>query len=323
MTDRTPDRPILSVGLAVYNGDQYLASAIESILDQTFRDFELVISDNASTDRTAEIAQRFARADPRIRYHRNAHNIGGANNENLTFELSHGTYFRLAAHDDRCAPTLFAECVEVLEANPGVVLAYTHLVEIDEHDNELGVSREDRGTASTPAGRLRELSSRDHHCEATYGVMRSDIIRKCRLQENYTNSDRVWLCELAMRGPFAVVPKPLFFKRYHAENEYIDWHARMAWFQPGRHHRISIPNWLELRSLLRLCFTAPITAEQRARCLAVIAGWVRRQWRPLARDIAFSALGLLRIRSIAPKSARNWEPAEGSSPATASGQQAP
>ena len=78
----------MSIGLAVYNGEKYLAEAIESLLAQTFRDFELIISDNASTDGTAEICERYAARDPRIRYSRNTTNIGGANNENLTFSMA-------------------------------------------------------------------------------------------------------------------------------------------------------------------------------------------------------------------------------------------
>src|SRR5215510_10355296 len=115
---------LLSVGLAVYNGEEFLDEAIRSILAQTLTNFELIISDNASTDRTSEICQKYVRIDPRIRYHRNEANIGGANNENQTFRMARGKYFRWAAHDDVLAPTLLARCVEVLEERPDAVLCY-------------------------------------------------------------------------------------------------------------------------------------------------------------------------------------------------------
>jgi glycosyltransferase involved in cell wall biosynthesis len=297
----------VSIGLAVYNGERHLAAAIDSILAQTFTDFELIISDNASTDATQDIARRAADGDPRIRYYRNATNIGGANNEYRTFELSRGKYFRLAADDDLCAPRLIEACVEVLERRPDVVLCYSHTIEIDENGDETGRVELDRGTAETPSARLSELAFRNHRCEPTYGLMRADVIRSTGLQHNYTDSDRVWLCQLAMRGRFAVVEQPLFFKRYHARNEYLDWRARMAWFVPGREQRIAVPNWLALFDHVRTIVTAPITTAERMRCAAVIARWAITYARSLFKDVAVSILGLARVRSIAPQQAQNWE----------------
>ena len=98
---RVADRvPKVTIGLPVYNGEQFLAQSIETLLGQTFTDFELVISDNASTDRTEEICRKFAEADARILYSRNDRNVGGMNNANLTVDRARGEYYRLAAHDD-------------------------------------------------------------------------------------------------------------------------------------------------------------------------------------------------------------------------------
>ena len=105
--------PRVSIGLPVYNGERYLRESIDSILAQTFQDFELVVCDNASTDETARICEEYAERDPRVRYFRNARNIGGINNANLTFERSRGDLFRWAAHDDVCAPVLLERCVQV------------------------------------------------------------------------------------------------------------------------------------------------------------------------------------------------------------------
>ena len=114
--------PAVSVGLPVYNGERYLAEAIESVLRQTFADFELVISDNASTDRTAEICRSFARADGRVRYHRNEANLGALPNFNRVFDLGRGRYFKWAAHDDVLRPELLRRCVDVLEDNRDAVV---------------------------------------------------------------------------------------------------------------------------------------------------------------------------------------------------------
>ncbi len=151
--------PTISIGLPVWNGARYLADAIESILSQTFTDFELIISDNASTDDTAQIAQNFAERDRRIRYHRNEENIGGARNENLTFELSRGRYFRLSAYDDLVEPTLLERCVETLEQDPDAVLCFPETLVIDERGEVTHAEANTRGTASSPSQRFANLHS--------------------------------------------------------------------------------------------------------------------------------------------------------------------
>ena len=119
----TPIIPRVTIGLPVYNGQNYLVETLESLLAQTYTDFELVISDNASTDRTEAICRQYAAGDARIRYYRNDENIGASANYNRAFELGRGEYFKWAAHDDLLAPTYLERCVEVLDANPDVVLA--------------------------------------------------------------------------------------------------------------------------------------------------------------------------------------------------------
>src|SRR5262249_60446249 len=104
-----------SVGLPVFNGESYLESAITSVLGQTFEDFELIICDNASTDRTAEICNDYAARDSRIRYFRNPRNLGAAPNYNLAFSQARGRYFKWLAHDDRMRPSFLAKTVRVLD----------------------------------------------------------------------------------------------------------------------------------------------------------------------------------------------------------------
>ncbi|MEA5487184.1 glycosyltransferase family 2 protein [Pseudanabaena sp. CCNP1317] len=283
--------PTVSIGLAVYNGEIYLREAIDSLLAQTFTDFELIISDNASTDATADICAEYAAKDTRIHYHRNPTNIGGANNENLTFRLSRGRYFRLAAHDDRCAPQLLARCVDVLDANDDVVLCHTGVVSIDDNGLETQIVYRFEGTEGNPVDRLRSLSGRQHWCEATYGLMRSDILRTTELQKNYTNSDRVLLCELAMHGPFHLVPEPLFYKRYHPGNEYKDWRGRMAWFDPALvvSGKSTFPNWMELFDYFRTIGRTPISTKEQLDCMWVTTKWAFTYRSDLVRDLTSAA----------------------------------
>lgn len=289
--------PKVSIGLAVYNGETYLEEAIISILQQTYPDFELIISDNASTDKTREICLKYACDDPRIRYHRNTTNIGGANNENLTFQLSNGEYFRLAAHDDRLHPDLIRQCVEVLDQHPEVILSYPQVVEIDENGVENRTRSLGLGLSARPHVRFDELCSRSHHCEPMYGMIRSAVLRKTSLQKNYTDSDRTFLCELTLHGSFYEIEAPLFYKRYHRGNLYVDWRTRMAWFDPSMAGKLVFPYWAQFVDYLRVISTAEIPLVEKFRCFFVYGKRFLTEYFPrMAKDLLVAAIMLLRSK---------------------------
>jgi glycosyltransferase involved in cell wall biosynthesis len=298
--------PAVSICLPVYNGENYLAVAVESMLAQTFADFELIISDNASTDRTEEICRKFADADPRVRYHRNERNVGGANNQAIAVQLSRGRYVRLAAHDDKVAPAHLEECVAVLEERPGAVIAFTRTVLIDEVGAEIEQYCFKHGTADTPSRRFRELIMRRHHCDPVYGVIRGDVLRGVPPMENFTESDKVFLCRLAFHGPFVSIDRPLFYKRSHPKNWYLDWRDRMAWFNPDAKGKAAFPFWLELFSLSNAIVTAPIPLIERLRCGATLVHWVIRYTPNLAKDI-FVAAGSFVPWTRRRQGTYNWE----------------
>lgn len=277
--------PKVSIGLPVYNGDEFLSKAIESILGQTFTDFELIISDNASTDNTAAICQYYAALDPRVRYYRNATNIGGANNGNRTFALARGGYFRWAAHDDLCAPTLIEKCVAVLDHNPEIVLCYTQTVNIDQTGKVRDISTLNRGTSAKAYQRFRGLAFRNDYCEPSYGLMRSADLRQTRMEQDFTGSDRVLLCEMAFRGRFYEIMEPLFYKRHHAKNVYIDWRARMAWFNPAWKGKITFPNWLQFLNYLSAIRQGPISAQEKLYCYLVMGGWLFAHGHSMIKDL--------------------------------------
>ena len=109
-----PAQPLVSIGLFVYNGERFIEDALHSILGQTFTDFELIISDNASTDQTGEIAHSYALRDKRIRYYRNEKNMGAGWNVRRVYELATGKYFKQAAVDDLLESDFLRQCVEIL-----------------------------------------------------------------------------------------------------------------------------------------------------------------------------------------------------------------
>ena len=118
-------KPRVSIGLPVYNGEAHIEEAISSILAQSYRDFELVISDNGSKDKTQQICSEYAKRDRRIFYYRFEKNIGAARNFNRVFDLSSGEFFKWAASDDVIAPEYLSKCLSVLEQNPSVVLVHS------------------------------------------------------------------------------------------------------------------------------------------------------------------------------------------------------
>jgi glycosyltransferase involved in cell wall biosynthesis len=288
------DRPTVSVGMAVYNGEKYVEQAIQSILAQTYTDLELIISDNASTDRTPEICQQYAAQDPRIRYSRNTTNIGGANNENLTFKLSRGKYFRWAAHDDVCAPTLIEKCVAALEEHPEAVLCHTYIVEIDETGTPLKTNTRNNGKHPNPYIRFRTIAGSHDFLEEIYGLMRSEVMGRTRLQLNYTASDRTLLSELGLYGPFCQIEEPLFYKRFHEGNVYMDWRTRMAWFDNAFQGRIVFPFWMQFFDYFVTVNRVPLNWYDKIRCYAYILGpWLIHHAKNMAKDLLVAGYMLL------------------------------
>jgi glycosyltransferase involved in cell wall biosynthesis len=311
--------PRVSIGLPVYNGEEFLEEAIESLLGQTFTDFELLISDNASTDRTEEICRGYAARDPRVQYWRNPRNVGGMRNANLTFDRARGEFFRWAAHDDICGPTMLERLVAELDANPDVAVCFATAVAIDVDGEPLrgypvakralagggfqtyatddhGIRVPMEGTAGTPAERIRELLYTRCPCEATYGLIRSDVLRKTVLLGDFTYSDTVLLCDLAMRTRFHLVQEPLFKKRFHIGNRYIErGPGRMVWSRPelAESGRPVCPYWLVLIGYFTVVWRAPLPWRERLRCLPAVARWARLRYRSLGWDIAFAGIMLL------------------------------
>jgi glycosyltransferase involved in cell wall biosynthesis len=303
------NNPCVSIGLAVYNGEKFLAKAIDSILAQTFTDFELILSDNASTDWTEAICKTYAAKDNRVRYHRNAENIGGANNENQTFRMSRGEFFRWAAHDDVCAPELIEKCLSILDQDPSVVLCYTMLTDINEADEQLRTVSQKKGISEKAYVRFRDLASRDHNCEATYGLIRSDVLRKTRLEQNYTDSDRTLLCELSLYGKFYEIPEPLFFKRYHQKNMYIDWRARMAWFNPALKGKAVFPYWMQFFDYLVTIRRVPVGWFDKLMCYLYMGYWLLVNGKRMAKDLFVALYAFLTRAGVSKqkKDVYNWE----------------
>jgi glycosyltransferase involved in cell wall biosynthesis len=211
-------KPRLSIGLPVYNGGQYLEKALLSLLTQTFADFELIISDNASTDNTKEICETYAAQDPRIRYFRNPTNIGATQNWYRVFELSSGEYFASVAHDDVYHPDYMQKCIAVLDRDPTVVVCHSKTTVIDADDNHNGnFDVEVDTTSAKPHERLYNVLTIDYLCIQLYGVMRSKALAATKVFVGYVACDRNTLVELCLIGKIQEVPEYLFYHRLYSE----------------------------------------------------------------------------------------------------------
>ena len=116
--------PLVTIGIPVYNSERHVAQSIESLLAQTYTNFVMVICDNASTDGTAAICQRYVQQDPRVRYHRNPVNIGMTGNFNRVFELCNTKYLKWSTADDFWADDMLADALRIREADPSCAASY-------------------------------------------------------------------------------------------------------------------------------------------------------------------------------------------------------
>ena len=205
--------PLLSIGLAVYNGERHLAQAIDSLLAQDVGDLELIISDNASTDATEAICREYAAADPRIRYSRNAENIGAAANYNRVFELSTGRYFMWGSDDDIWDPRFASACIAKLEDSPRAVQCTSRIALIGEDGEPVSDAYEPLDTEGMPVeARAHELVSRIRWYEI-YSVFRPSILRDTSLFRAEFGGDVCLLMELTLLGEFVTVPQTLLSYR--------------------------------------------------------------------------------------------------------------
>ena len=226
--------PKLSIGIPVFNGQEFLPELLDSLLAQSFRDFEILICDNASSDRTPQICSDYERHDSRIHYIRNERNLGAIANYNRVFELSTAPLFKWAAHDDLYHEAYLDSCVRLLEENPDIILAHTGTAFIDEKSEVLPFEQETGsfidpktgrrywadvpGIGDTPVAinRFWQVLTRARWGTHMFGVVRREILQQTSLLPNFAGSDRAMLAELALLGRFRCANERLFLKRFHA-----------------------------------------------------------------------------------------------------------
>jgi glycosyltransferase involved in cell wall biosynthesis len=281
--------PRVSIGLPVYNGERFLATAIDCILAQDFDDFELIIADNASTDGSIEIAAEYAGRDNRISIHTSGVNRGAAWNFNRCVHLARGHYFKWAAHDDELAPTCLSRCIPIMDEEPDVVLCYSRILQIDADGNVIRELPAWSAVEDSPGRRVRSVLVSMSHATAMFGLTRRTELLRTRMERSYGASDRALLAQLALMGKLREVPEFLFRDREYPERSggaIQDRRMRDAFVDPSRNGRWSMPRWQLLGGYTAGFVTAPVPVRTRAAGLAALPQWVLRQKGNLAHDIA-------------------------------------
>jgi glycosyltransferase involved in cell wall biosynthesis len=298
--------PRVSIGMPVYNAERYLEGALDSILAQSFDDFEVVISDNASTDRTEEICRAYAQKDERIRYIRMRENCGVIENFNNVFRLSVGEYFKWAASDDVCERDYLGKAVEMLDRDPSIVLVWARTLGIDEYGTVVPLDYEisDLNSAESvyspdPTVRFRRLLRNFWWADGPlYGVIRAPALSQTSApgHHRHMSSDQILLTELSLKGRFYEIPDVRFFSRVHVR--------KTSWQQRTLRDRATLIDredpgtgvrgwWRMLRSYpqrivlyMRCIADAPLSARQKLVCRYEVLR-------------AMAAWGTLRIRQVA------------------------
>lgn len=208
------DEPAVSIGLPVFNGERFLARAIDSVLAQTYGDWELLISDNGSSDDTVAIAQEYAERDPRIHARAFEDNMGAVANFEAVFRETTGRYFMWLAHDDWIDPRYLERCVGVLETRPDFVMAFTGMNVVDDTGEPFRHRTEEFDGAASKSAIARfhtVLWSLGDPTSPVFGVARRSALEQTGLIRNSNEPDRILVGELSVLGRIHQDPDLLFF----------------------------------------------------------------------------------------------------------------
>lgn len=274
--------------MPAFNSEATIASAIESLLAQSFGDFELIVGDNASTDATVEVTTRYADSDPRVRVVRRARNLGANANYSLLVREARGEYFKWASSNDWCAPTFLERCVEVLDARPDVVVAYpkTRLyvespADATDYDDSLDLQED------APSARFLRVRLKMRLSNAMNGLIRLDALRRTQLMPGYRSADMVMTGHLALLGKFVEIPEYLFYRRMSpaSATRLRSDEEKTRHFHPDRGTDMLFQNWRIQVGWSNTLFKAPIGMTEKLRLLP----WMLRGWywdrRALVNDL--------------------------------------
>ena len=265
--------PRVSVGMPVYNGEEFIGEAIRSILDQSFRDIELIICDNASDDATGEICRTFAASDSRVRYYENPVNIGVTDNYSKVVGYARGEYFKWASCNDYCGRDLIARCVEVLDRRPDAVLCYPKtrlfdsvIADAKDYEDNLDLQQQD------PISRFELLIDHIHLNNVMNGVIRTDALRRTQLLKAFLSSDFSLLMELVLQGKFVEIPDRLFYRRINtqAHSSQVSESEMLRRYWPDTKKALTFRTWRLHREYFAAAFRAQLSYAEKCRLYVIL-----------------------------------------------------
>lgn len=276
--------PRVSIGLPVYNGENFLKEAIESHLAQSYDNFELFLSDNASTDGTRDICEFYAKQDKRIKYYRNETNIGGFANFSRLVDFAKGEYFKWSSHDDVIFSNDFLKnCVEKLDSDDSIILCASSEIAIDKNgdviENYMDKYPKLKNLESPSAyKRFYDATCLNHGCYKVFGLMRASVLRNTPKLANFVGSDRTLLAELALLGKFWESPEAIYYRRHDEQ-----WCAltndkeRMVWFKPDNQRKNAFANSNYFVQYLKAINRVDLSLSQRCLCYSVMLYWILKK----------------------------------------------
>jgi glycosyltransferase involved in cell wall biosynthesis len=270
--------PKITVGMPVFNSEEYLSLTLDAILDQTTSDFEIIIADNASADHSREICLAYQAKDTRVRYIRFNEGWSVARTYNRLVELARGGYFKWAAPDDLIAPAFLERCAEVLDQERDVIVCYPRTRLIDELGRVLGTYADELNLRSPqPHQRLRGFYQNQGLCHLLYGLIRVDALRQSGLLGEYPMADRVLISELALMGQIYELPAYLFLRRIHPgfTTRVNAVEANFHGWKTGRRSRaIQFPKWQHFAEYLNVIRRAELRTAETFRCYFQLAQFI-------------------------------------------------
>ncbi len=296
-------KPHLSIGMPVFNAEAYIGDAIESLLSQSFTDFEITISDNASNDETESICRELVARDDRICYERQDENLGAIRNFNYVFDRARGTYFKWASYDDVCMPSYLQKCVDVLDRDDSIVWCHSASGKIDENGDIL--TRDDpkaedlSHTSEAGLPRQHHKSPRRHQrfqgvllgtnwCVDSYGLIRTETLRKTRMLPACYGAEKVLMGALSLRGHYHEIPETLFFQRIHpAASSSINMAAdQLTFIDSKASTRFASARLKLLAGHLQSVAHTEMSLPDRALCYGVIARYLLQtsKWSTIVRN---------------------------------------
>ena len=278
------ESPLVTIGLPVYDSEKHLRQSLDSLLAQTYRDFVLIISDNASTDGTASICRQYVESDSRVRYFRNATNIGNPGNFNRVFELTESKYLKWSTADDFWEPTFLERALAVVERDETIALCYpkTYVVDADglnpqPYEDRLHLVQED------PVDRFLTLISTIGLAHQHLGVIRTSLLRRTHLLGTHVGSDINLLAELTLYGKFYELPERLFYRRFHPKSgswKHSDEKHQLERYLAAGARRMGSRAWPRHLGFFRAVSRAPIPFRSKLRAYRHLlrgARWSRHE----------------------------------------------